>query len=278
MDGKICLITGGNAGIGKATAIGLAQQGATVVIVARAKERGETAVADITRASGRTDVGLLLADLSSQQQIRRLAAKFQKEFGRLDVLVNNAGLIPQTRQVSADGLEMQFAVNHMACFLLTQLLLNKLKASAPARIVNVSSMVHDWATLDFDDLQNEKSYKPTRVYAQTKLMNVLFTYELARRLQGSGVTANCLHPGVIGTRLNAHYAGRVQTGDATLSELMRGSATSIYLASSPDVAGITGRYFVDEAERKSTAVSYDEALAKKLWEVSLKLMGENNEA
>lgn len=273
MDGKICLVTGGNAGIGKATALGLAQLGATVVIVARARERGETAVADIQRAAERTDVGLLLADLSSQEQIRQLAEEFGREYGRLDVLVNNAGIIPQSRQLSEDGLEMQFAVNHMAYFLLTHLLLDMLKNSTPSRIINVSSMVHGWSTLDFDDLQNEKSYQPTRVYAQTKLMNVLFTYELARRLAGSGVTANCLHPGVIGTRLNAHYAGRIQSGDASLSELMRGAATSIYLASSPEVADVTGRYFVDSEERRSTAVSYDEAIAQKLWEISVDLIG-----
>ncbi|MCP4426089.1 MAG: SDR family NAD(P)-dependent oxidoreductase, partial [Chloroflexi bacterium] len=196
MKGKICLVTGGNAGIGKATAVGLAQMGATVVIVARSPERGEPALADIRRQSGNDAVDLLIADLSSQLQIRQLAADFQRQYPQLHVLVNNAGVIPPTRQLSEDGLEMQFAVNHLAYFLLTYLLLDKLKASAPARIVNVSSMVHSWSSIDFTDLQNEKRYDPSDIYAQTKLMNVLFTYELARRLDGTDVTVNCLHPGV----------------------------------------------------------------------------------
>ncbi len=272
MNRKTCLITGGNAGIGKATAVGLAKLGATVVIVARSRERGEPALADIRRQSGNNAVHLLVADLASQRQIRQLAADFNSQFDKLDVLVNNAGVIPRTRQVTEDGLEMQFAVNHLAYFLLTNLLLDKLKASAPARVVNVSSMVHSWSSIDWADLQNERGYDASDVYAQTKLMNVLFTYELARRLAGTGVTANCLHPGVIGTKLYASYMGRRQSHDAADNENARGAQTSIYLAASPEVEGVTGKYFVDKRERRSTAVSYDETLARRLWEISAQLV------
>ncbi|MEJ2746298.1 MAG: SDR family oxidoreductase [Anaerolineae bacterium] len=267
MPGQVCLITGGNAGIGLATAIGLARLGAQVVIVSRDRGRGETAVTQIKQAANSQTVNLLVADLSSQAQIRHLAAEFRQQHTRLDVLVNNAGLIPRSRQVTEDGYEMQLAVNHLAYFLLTNLLLDLLQASAPARIVNVSSQVHAWAEIDFTDLQNERSYNPTGVYGQTKLMNVLFTHELARRLAGSGVTVNCLHPGVIPTKLNANYAGRAQ-GSASLDQLMRGAQTSIYLASSPEVAGASGQYFVNQRAQRSSSANYDEAAARRLWQIS----------
>lgn len=272
MEGKICLVTGGNAGIGLATAVGLAQQGAHVVIVSRNRERGETAVTQIKQAANNDAVDLFVADLSSQAQIRRLADEFKQRYDRLDVLVNNAGIIPRSRQVTEDGCEMQLAVNHLAYFLLTNLLLDLLKASAPARIVNVSSQVHAWARIDFADLQNERGYNPTGVYGQTKLMNVLFTYELARRLDGSGVTANCLHPGVIPTNLNAAYMGRSR-GTASMEQLMRGAQTSIYLASSPDVAGVTGQYFANQRAQRSGDASYDETTARELWQISVNLTG-----
>jgi NAD(P)-dependent dehydrogenase (short-subunit alcohol dehydrogenase family) len=272
MEGKICLITGGNAGIGLATAVGLARLKAQVVIVSRDRKRGETAVRQIKQAASSTAVDCLVADLSSLAQIRQLAAEFKQQYIRLDVLINNAGIVPRTRQVSEDGFEMQFAVNHLAIFLLTNLLLDLLKASAPARIVTVASMVHDWARLNFDDMQNERGYNPTGVYGQTKLMNVLFTYELARRLAGTAVTANCLHPGVIPTNLNAAYMGYAQS-TASMDQLMRGAQTSIYLASSPDVAGVTGQYFVNQQPQRSSAVSYDEATARKLWQISAAMTG-----
>lgn len=272
MDDKVCLITGGNAGIGLATAVALARQGVHVVIVSRDRKRGETAVTQIKQAADSDIVDLLVADLSSQAQIRQMADQFRQQFHRLDVLINNAGIIPQTRQMSPDGYEMQFAVNHLAYFLLTNLLLDLLKASAPARIVNVSSQVHAWAKLDFADLQNERRYNPTAVYGQTKLMNVLFTYELARRLDGSGVTANCLHPGVIPTNLNAAYMGRSR-GSASMDQLMQGAQTTIYLASSPDVAGETGQYFVNQRAQRSADVSYDEAVAGRLWQISAQMTG-----
>ena len=261
------MITGGNAGLGKATALALAGRDAKVVIVSRSRKRGEAALAEMRRESGRDDIDLLVADLSSQRQVRRLAADFKQKYERLHVLVNNAGVIPRARQITEDGLEMQFAVNHLAYFLLTAELLDMLQAGAPARIVNVSSMVHAWATLDFDDLQNERHYSPTGVYAQTKLMNVLFTYELARRLAGTAVSVNCLHPGVIPTNLNAAYMGR-RRGTATPEQLRRGAQTTVYLASSPEVEGVTGKYFVDQRARRSAAVSYDEAIAGRLWRIS----------
>lgn len=273
MDGRVCLVTGANAGIGKATALGLAERGATVIMVARDRERGEAARDEISRRSGNELVDLLLADLSSQAEIRRLATEFKGQYGQLHVLINNAAVIPLQRQETVDGLEMQFAVNHLAYFLLTHLLLDVLKASAPARIVNVSSQTHHWGTIDFDDLQSERSYDPQAAYMQSKLANVLFTYELARRLQGSGVAVNCLHPGSIRTRLNANYAGRSGPVEASLAELQRGAQTSIYLATSPKVEGVSGKYFVNQQQTQSSAESYDQHLSQRLWQISAELTG-----
>ena len=273
MKDKVCLVTGANAGIGKATALGLAERGATVVMVSRNRERGEAAQAEIRRQSGHEAVDLLLADLSSQAEIRRLAAEFKRQYDQLHVLINNAAIIPLQRQETADGLEMQFAVNHLAYFLLTHLLLDVLKAGAPARIVNVSSQTHRWGRIDFDDLQSERSYDPQAAYKQSKLANVLFTYELARRLQGTGVTVNCLHPGGIRTQLNANYAGRAEAAEASPAELQRGAQTSIYLATSPEVEGVSGKYFVNEQQTQSSAESYDQHLAQRLWQISADLTG-----
>jgi retinol dehydrogenase 14 len=195
MGEKLCLITGATLGIGKATAMGLANMGAGVVMVGRDRGRGEAALAEIKEKSTNASVDLLLADLSSQEDIRRLADEFKETHPRLDVLNNDAGLFRSERMTTAEGLETTFAVNHLAYFLLTTLLLDVLKASAPSRIVNVSSGDHNNGTIDFDDLQGEKGYKGPKAYSQSKLANVLFTYELARRLQGTGISANCLHPG-----------------------------------------------------------------------------------
>lgn len=276
MEGKVCLVTGGNAGIGKAVAWELAGTGATVGIVARNKERGEAALTDIRRRSGSDDVRLHLADLADQSQIRSLAVEVKEQYERLDVLINNAAIIPQQRQTTPEGLEMQFAVNHLAPFLLTQLLIDRLKASTPARIINVSSGTHRGATLDFNDLQNEDRYDASRVYAETKLANVLFTYELARRLESSGVTANTLHPGVIATKLNAAYRGGSRSGDVPPSEAERGAETIVYLATSPEVADVSGRYFANREVAASAPQTHDEALARKLWQVSVTLTGEDN--
>jgi retinol dehydrogenase-14 len=275
MGEKVCLITGATSGIGKATAMGLANMGASVVMVGRDRGRGEAAMAEIKEMSGNASVDLMLADVSSQEEIRRLADEFKEAYPRLDVLINNAGVFRSKRITTADGIEMTFAVNHLAYFLLTNLLLDVLKASAPSRIVNVSSGDHSNATIDFDDLQGEKGYKGAKAYSQSKLATVLFTYELARRLEGTGITANCLHPGVVGTNLGSGVSGVFGFMVRALTPLMlspeKGAETSIYLASSPEVESLSGRYFVKKAEARSSDVSYDERLARRLWEVSAEL-------
>src|SRR4028118_216081 len=209
MAGKTVLIAGAASGVGKATAMGLASMGASVVMVGRDRGRGEDAMTDIKENSANASVGLMLADLSSQEQIRRLAHEFKEAYPRLDVLVNNAGVFRSERITTAGGMEATFAVNHLAYSLLTNLLLDVLKASAPSRIVNVASADHSNATIDFDDLQGEKGYRGAKAYSRSKLATVLFTHELARRLQGTGVTANCLHPGVVGTNLGSGVSGGV---------------------------------------------------------------------
>jgi retinol dehydrogenase 14 len=275
MGEKVCLITGATSGIGKATAIGLARMGASVVMVGRDRGRGEAALAEIKEKSAHVSVDLMLADVSSQVQIRRLADEFNDTYPRLDVLINNAGVFLSKRLTTADGIEMTFAVNHLAYFLLTNLLLDVLKASAPSRIVNVSSGAQGNGTIDFDDLQGEKGYKGTKAYSQSKLANVLFTYELARRLEGTGVTANCLHPGAVRTNFGSGSSGVFGFMVRALRPLMispeKGAETSIYVASSPEVEGVSGRYFVKRAEARSSDKSYDERVASRLWEVSAEL-------
>ena len=273
---KVCLITGATSGIGKATAMGLANMGASVVMVGRDRDRGEAALAEIKEGSGNDSVDLMLADLSSQVQVRRLAYEFKKAYPRLDVLINNAGGFHSKRITTADGLETTFAVNHLAYFLLTNLLLDVLEASAPSRVVNVSSGDHSNGTIDFDDLQGEKGYKGAKAYSQSKLANVLFTFELARRLEGTGVTANCLHPGAgVRTNFGSGVSGIFGFTVRALRPLMKspekGAETSIYLASSPEVQGLSGRYFVKKAGARSSDASRDERTARGLWEVSAEL-------
>lgn len=271
------MVTGANAGIGKATALGLAKMGASVVMVCRSKERGEAALHETKRKTGNDSITLLLADLSSQTSIRQLAADFKAQYPSLHVLINNAGIIPRERTMTVDGLEMQFAVNHLAYFLLTNLLLDALKASAPARVVNVASMVHQGATINFADLQSERNYNRTRVYAWTKLANVLFTYELARRLEGTQITVNCLHPGMIATNMLTDYMGIPRSLRAAKRIMgaspARGARTSLYLATSPEVEGVSGQYFVQRKPAQSSRVSYDSTLAGRLWRVSAELSG-----
>ncbi len=277
MAGKVCMVTGANAGIGKATAQGLANIGATVVMVCRSRERGEAARREIKEQSSNDRISLLVADLSSQAEIRKLADDFKGQQSKLHVLVNNAGIIPRKREVTVDGFETQFAVNHLAPFLLTNLLLDVLKSSVPARIVTVASDMHRGATIDFDDLQSEKSYGPVRVYCRTKLANVLFTYELARRLEGTGVTANCLHPGVVATKLLADAMGVPSALRSTTrligSKPEKGAKTSIYLAASPEVEGISGKYFIKQKAVEPSKASSDENVASRLWRVSAELTG-----
>ena len=274
MSGRVCVVTGANRGIGRATAEGLAQLGAKVILVCRSKEEGETVAHDIGVKSVTPDV--VTADLSSQPSIRQAAADLQRRYPRLHVLINNAGVIPRRREVTVDGLEMQLAVNHLAYFLLTNLLLPQLKAGAPSRIINVSSGAHTHADIDFDDLQAERGYDPKQVYSQSKLANILFTYELARRLRGSGVAANSLNPGVVATKMLADYMGVAPAdgiGSTFGAKPEEGAETSVYLASSPEIEGVTGKYFERRQARRSSRGSYDEAAARRLWEISEQLTG-----
>jgi retinol dehydrogenase 14 len=277
MAGRTVLVTGGTGGIGRATALGLAAMGAHLAITGRDRGRGESAAREI-RAAGGGQVDVFVADLSAQSEVRRLADEALQRLPRIDVLVNNAGGYWHTRHVTADGLERTFALNHLAPFLLTSLLLGRLQRSAPARVVTVSSNVQAMGRIDFDDLQGERSYSGARAYNQSKLANVLFTYELARRLQATSVTANALHPGVARTSFGAEDPGRAQR---LFTPFMRpfmkapaqGAATSVHVASAPDLEQVTGRYFASSKPRKSAKRSYDEAAAARLWQVSAGLVG-----
>ncbi len=282
MQGKVCVVTGANSGIGKETALALARMGATVVLVCRSEARGTAAQEDIRAQTGNNAVSLVVADFSSQQQVREAAAAILERYDRLDVLVNNAGVTPWERRVTADnGLELIFAVNHLAPFLLTNLLLDRLKASAPARIVTVSSGAHRRVALNFDDLQNEDRYVPFDVYSQSKLANVYFTYELARRLEGTGVTANCLHPGVVSTALFRHlppFLGfAVKLARPLLLTPAQGADTVIYLAAAPEVAETSGRYFERREAVESSPVSQDVGAARRLWEASEALTADSGD-
>jgi NAD(P)-dependent dehydrogenase (short-subunit alcohol dehydrogenase family) len=275
MRGKVCLVTGGNAGIGKASALGLANMGAIVIVVGRDRSRGEAAVTEIKQKSNNDAVDLMLADLSSQASIRRLAEDFKDRYQQLHVLINNAGVFTSKHTVTVDGIETTFAVNHLAPFLLTNLLLDVLKASAPARIINITSSGERSGTINFDDLQGEGRYSGFQAYNQSKLAMILFTYELARKLEGTGVTVNCVHPGVVVTNLGRGSSGAF----GLLLRLMRpffsspekGAETPIYLASSPEVEGVSGKYFAKKAEAKSSERSYDTVTARRLWQVSAEL-------
>jgi len=278
MAGKTVLVTGGTGGIGKATATGLAALGARVAITGRDVARTRAAAADIAAAAGNPAVDPFAADMSSQAEVRRLAQEILDAYPRLHVLVNNVGGFWATRRVTADGLEHTFAVNHLAGFLLTNLLLDRLAAGAPARVVTVSSGAHGTGKIDFDDLQGEHDYSAQRAYAQSKLANIMFTYELARRLHGTGVTATTLHPGVVRTGFAAEDPGpmfkfALPLIRPFLKTPRKGAATSIHLASSPAVEGVTGEYFADSKPKTSSESSYDETAAARLWQVSADLVG-----
>jgi retinol dehydrogenase-14 len=272
MAGRTVLVTGATAGIGRATALGLAAKGAHLAITGRDQERTESAARDI-RAAGGGQVDVFVADLSSLTQVRHLADEVLRRLPRIDVLVNNVGGYWNTRHVTVDGLERTFALNHLAPFLLTTLLLDRLQHSAPARVVTVASNAQALGRINFNDLQNERDYSGARAYNQSKLANIMFTYELARRLRGGSVTANALHPGVVSTSFGAADPGRVQR---LLVPVMRpfmktsaqGATTSIHLASAPDLAHVSGRYFADSKPRTSSRRSHDEAAAARLWQVS----------
>lgn len=296
-EGRTAIVTGGSQGIGKAAALDLARLGMDVVLVSRDPQRAEAAVGELRAASGNTRVESLLADLSSQASVRELGARLLARPGRLAVLLNNAGVASPERVVTADGLEFQLAINHLAPFLLTNLLRDRLVADGPARVITVASRVHEQGTIDFDDLQGERDYTGARAYNQSKLANVLFTYELARRLDCTGVTANCLHPGVVPTNLNRYLGtgrdpaasqpspvARMKRSLRRKLAALRGRRsevctpeeacrTSVYLATSPDVEQITGAYFVDCRQASSSPASHDEAIAARLWEASERLTG-----
>ena len=278
MAGKCVLITGGSAGIGKATALGLAALGARVAITGRDRARAEVAAIEIRTATGNPDVDAFGADLSSQAEVRRLAAEVLDAYPRLDVLVNNVGGYWASRHVTADGLEHTFAVNHLAAFLLTELLLDRLKASAPARIVTVSSNAQSLGKIDFEDLQGERRYSGQDAYNQSKLASVMFAFELARRLAGTGITANVLHPGVVNSGFGSEDPSRifkflVPLWRPFMKTPQQGAATSIYLASSSEVDGVTGTYFANGQPRTANKASYDKDAAAHLWQVSASLVG-----
>ena len=278
MAGKTALVTGGTGGIGRATAAGLAALGARVGITGRDKARTQAAATGIVRESGNPAVDAFAADMSCQAEVRALAVAIRSAYPRLDVLVNNVGGFWATRHLTADGLEYTFAVNHLAAFLLTGLVLDRLKGSAPARIVTVSSNAQAAGRLNFDDLQGERSYSGQRAYSQSKLANVVFTYELARRLEGTGVTATALHPGLVRTSFSAEDPSRLSKVMIPLLRPFmkapaRGAATSIYLASAPEAEGVTGRYFANRKPTTSSKASYDTAAAARLWQISADLTG-----
>jgi NAD(P)-dependent dehydrogenase (short-subunit alcohol dehydrogenase family) len=271
------LVTGATSGIGRATALGLARLGATVGIVGRDRARTEAAARDI-RSIGSEAVEVFIADLSSQAEVRRLAGDVLRRLPRIDVLVNNVGGYWNSRQLTADGLERTFAVNHLAPFLLTSLLIDRLKQNSPARVVTVSSNAHRTGRIDFDDLQGERSYSGSRAYDQSKLANLLFAYELARRLQGTGVTSNALHPGVVRTSFGSDDPAGIQKFIVPLIRPFmktpaRGAATSIHLATAPELEAVTGAFFINGKRTRSSTASYDESAAARLWRVSADLVG-----
>jgi retinol dehydrogenase 14 len=279
MTGKICAVTGANSGIGKETALGLARMGARVVLVCRSRARGEAALEEIKRESGSPEVDLLTADMSSQASVRAVAEQIRQKYYRLDVLINNAGGVVRTRKLSAEGIEMTVAANHLGAALLTLLLLDLLKASAPSRIVNVSSEAQRRTRFDMNDIQFERrKYSGFGAYGQSKLLMNAFTFELARRLAGTGVTVNCLHPGVVATNIwGADPSFIFKLIIAIVRPFMlkskEGAAASLYLATSPDVADVTGEYFVKSKPAASNPLSRDPKVAAEIWKWTEKMIG-----
>ena len=275
MQGKICLITGATSGMGKETALGLARMGATMVLVARDQNKGRQAQQEMMRQSGNEHIDLLLADLLSQQEIRTLAAEFRAKYQQLHVLINNAGAVFTKRQTTVDGLEATFALDYLAYFLLTNVLLETMKASAPARIINISSAAQAVGKINFDDLQSEKSYGlfggPT-AYGQAKLATVMFTYDLARRLEGTGVTVNAVGPGLVSTSFGANNGGIFSAFSQFIARFGKSPAdaakTAIRLASAPELQNETGKYYYNEREIRSSKLSHNVAMQRRLWDAS----------
>jgi NAD(P)-dependent dehydrogenase (short-subunit alcohol dehydrogenase family) len=280
MKDKVCLVTGATSGIGKVTARELARLGATVVAVARDAAKGQDAVDEIKRDTGNQAVQLLVGDLSRQADVRRLAAEFLGKHDRLNVLVNNAGTMSPERRLTVDGIEVTFATNHLAYFLLTDLLLGALRAGAPARVVSVSAIVHRWAPLDLDDLNyTRRSYSPWLAYSASKLANVLWSAELARRVDGTGVAANCLHPGIIATNFSAsgpswmRYGFKLATPFVLTPE--QGAETTLYLATSPEVEKISGKYFDKKKVVSPDGRADDPALRRRFWDISASMVAQS---
>ncbi len=277
MDDKICLVTGANSGIGKETTRELAARGAAVIMVCRDREKGMAALSEITGSTGNGKLDLQIADLADMAQVRNLGERICSAYPRLDVLINNAGLQLWDRHVTPDGYEMTFAVNHLAPFLLTHLLLEPLKAAGTARVINVASGLHKFGRMNFDDLMFTGRYSSLKAYGTSKLAIIMFTYELARRLAGAGITANAVMPGVARTRFTRDYQGLMGFGTRLIRVFMisaqRGAQTPVYLATSPEVEGVTGEYFEKLKAIKSSAASYDSAVARRLWQVSAELTG-----
>jgi len=270
LEGKTCLVTGASSGIGKETVMGLSRMGARTIMVCRNRERGESAKNEIIRETGNPAVELLLCDLSSLAQVRKLADEVQSSYSALHVLVNNAGTVSLSGGTTVDGFETTLAVNYLAPFLLTNLLLGLVRAGSPSRIINVSSVSHYGGKVNLDQIASGRAGALMGAYSNSKLALVMFTYELARRLQGSGVTVNCLHPGVVATRI--WHIPTFLTRSFMISA-SRGAETTLYLASSPEVEATTGRYFEKKKEKRSSAESYDEEEAKLLWDATCRLVG-----
>lgn len=278
MKGKVCTVTGSNSGIGKETALALASMGATVVMVVRSRERGEAARADIIEKTDNSLTDLMICDLSLMDSIRQFAEAFKNKYDRVDVLVNNAGAVFQNRQVTVDGFELTLAVNYLAPFLLTNELLPLLRTSAPSRVINLTSGLHKSGKIDFEDIQSEDNYNGMSAYRNAKLMIVMFTYELARRLERTGVTVNVAHPGFAATNLGRN-TGSLRS--SLMFKLMRpfqvsakkAAETSVYLSSSLEVEGVTGKYFRRKQEAPSAPVSYDTRMQKRLWDTTVELLG-----
>lgn len=281
MKDKICMITGASDGIGKAAALALAKAGVTIILVCRNREQGEVTRNWLIHETGNQRHSLMLADLASLHDIRELAGQFKQQFDRLDILINNAGVFTTSLEYTEDGLELQFAVNHLAPFLLTNLLREPLHAAPDARIINVSSVSHRFGRIDFEDLSRAGHYDGLRVYEQSKLANLLFTYELARRIKDSKITVNAVNPGRVNTNIVNKKARGIYRWLWNLNKPFlispgKGAKTIVYLAIAPGLEQVTGRYFYKCRERKSSRLSYREDLAKKLWETSAALVSLEN--
>ena len=275
MENRIALITGATSGIGKETARALVEKGYRVIVVGRNQAKLKRTVSELREIRRDTSVDSFLCDLSSQESIRQLSKEIHAKFDHIDVLINNAGLIVAPRKTTVDGFEYTFALNHLGYFLLTGLLLDLLKAGKSARIINVSSQAHQGGHIHFDDLMLEKSYSAMKAYSQSKLANVLFTYELARRLEGTWIAVNCLHPGAVRSNFGMELPGFMKVimliARPFLISSRKGAITPIYLASSPEVEGVTGKYFIKKQVANSSRESNDEQVARRLWEVSEQL-------